>query len=70
VREDLRRGSVTLSLGGRAKANRRRLVRNCSTSVAQIADRMDRLPNGSSSMKDLLRMSWRSLILMAVARRA
>jgi hypothetical protein len=28
---------------------------------------MDRLPNGAVVLKDLLRMSWRSLILMAVA---
>ena len=28
---------------------------------------MDRLPHGTRMLKDLLRMSWRSLILMAVA---
>ena len=28
---------------------------------------MDRMPGGTQSMKSLLRMSWRSLILMAVA---
>jgi hypothetical protein len=33
----------------------------------QVADRMDRLPHGTPLLKDLLRMSWRSLILMAVA---
>jgi hypothetical protein len=33
----------------------------------QIAGRMDRMPHGASSIKSLLRMSWRSLILMAVA---
>jgi len=33
----------------------------------RVADRMDRLPDGTGLLKGLLRMSWRSLILMAVA---
>ena len=32
-----------------------------------VAGSMDRLPHGTHSLKQLLRMSWRSLILMAVA---
>jgi hypothetical protein len=32
-----------------------------------VANCMDHLPNGTAMLKDLLRMSWRSLILMAVA---
>jgi hypothetical protein len=33
----------------------------------RVAERMEGLPYGSASLKGLLRMSWRSLILMAVA---
>ncbi len=33
----------------------------------QVGARMDRLPHGSAMLKDLLRMSWRSLIVGAVA---
>jgi hypothetical protein len=33
----------------------------------KVAARMDRLPNGSEVLKKLLRMSWRSLIIGAVA---
>jgi len=68
VREDLRRGSTTLFT--RAIAEGKPL----DTLIVQllhfshrIADRMDRMPNGSASLKRLLRRSWRSLILMAVA---
>jgi len=68
VREDLGRGSVTLFT--RAAEQGRPLddiVLQLLHFSRHIADRMDRLPNGSTSLKDLLRMSWRSLILMAVA---
>ena len=33
----------------------------------QIADRMDSMPDGTPDVKSLLGISWRSLILMAVA---
>ena len=68
VKEDLRRGSVTLFT--RAAATGQPLdslvvqLLNFSQHVAKC---MDCLPNGSAMLKDLLRMSWRSLILMAVA---
>jgi hypothetical protein len=68
VREDLRRGSVTLF--SRAAALGKPLdglaiqLLNFSE---QVGDRMDLLPNGTKLLKDLLRMSWRSLIIRAVA---
>ena len=68
VREDLRRGSITLFT--RAIAQGRRLdapIAQLLHFSAQIADRMEQMPHGSASLKGLLRMSWRSLILMAVA---
>ena len=68
VRDDLRRGSVTLFTRAAEQGQPLdSLVLQLLHFSRQIADRMDRLPNGSSSMKDLLRMSWRSLIFMAVA---
>ncbi|MGD0735022.1 MAG: hypothetical protein ABR976_07730 [Terracidiphilus sp.] len=68
VREDMRRGSVTLFTRAAAQGQPLdSLVLQLLHFSHHIADRMDRLPNGSSSLKDLLRLSWRSLILMAVA---
>jgi hypothetical protein len=68
VREDLRRGSVTLfsraAMSGRPLDGPATQLLNLSD---RVSSRMDRLPNGSSSLKGLLRMSWRSLIVMAVA---
>jgi len=68
IEEDLHRGSVTLFTraiaAGMPLDN---LVRQLLNFSQHVADRMDRLPNGSGLLKDLLRMSWRSLILMAVA---
>ena len=68
VQEDLRRGSDTLFT--RAAAAGMPLdspVLQLLNFSRHVADRMDRLPHGSAMLKDLLRMSWRSLILMAVA---
>jgi hypothetical protein len=68
VREDMRRGSVTLF--SRAAALGRPLdglVIQLLNFSEQVGDRMDRLPNGTKLLKDLLRMSWRSLIIRAVA---
>jgi hypothetical protein len=68
VREDLRRGSITLFT--RAVAQGRpldSLILQLLHFSHQIAGRMDRMPHGTPSIKSLLRMSWRSLILMAVA---
>jgi len=68
VREDVRRGSRTLFTravadGAPLDALTGRLL-NMSDLVS---DRMDRMPHGSAALKGLLRMSWRSLIVMAVA---
>jgi hypothetical protein len=68
VREDLRRGSVTLF--SNAVAMRKpldSLVLQLLNFSERVASRMDRMPNGTAMLKDLLRMSWRSLIVMAVA---
>jgi hypothetical protein len=68
VEEDLRRGAITLftraAAAGQPLDN---LVVQLLNFSQHVADRMDRLPHGSAMLKDLLRMSWRSLILMAVA---
>jgi len=68
VREDLARGSVTLfshaaALGTPLDALATQLL-NFSEQVGTL---MDRLPNGAPMLKELLRMSWRSLIVGAVA---
>ena len=68
VREDLRSGAQTLfsraaAAGAPLDAPTARLL-NLS---GRLSARMDRLPHGSRELKALLRMSWRSLIVMAVA---
>jgi hypothetical protein len=68
VREDMRRGSTTLFTRAIAQGMPLdSLVRQLLYFSRQIADRMDRLPHGTASLKSLLRMSWSSLVLMAVA---
>ena len=68
VLEDLRRGSGTLFTRAAAQGEPLdSLVLQLLNFSQQVADRMDRLPNGTGLLKGLLRMSWRSLILMAVA---
>jgi hypothetical protein len=68
VREDLQRGSVTLftraACVGKPLDS---LVLQLLNFSRQVAERMDSLPHGTPVLKDLLRMSWRSLILMAVS---
>jgi hypothetical protein len=68
VQEDLERGSATLF----TRAIRRRepldqLALQLLNLGDTIAAEMDALPHGTRVHKDLLRMSWRSLVLMAVA---
>jgi hypothetical protein len=68
VHEDLKRGSATLFT--RAASSRiplDSLVRQLLSFSDRVAGQMDSLPNGDASLKNLLRMSWRSLIYMAVA---
>ncbi len=68
VREDMKRGSVTLFSGAAARGELLDdRVRQLLTLSERVADRIERLPNGTATLKALLRMSWRSLILMAVA---
>ncbi len=68
VREDLRRRSVTLF--SRAAAENiplDSLVIQLLNFSDHAAARMDQLPHGTATLKGLLRISWRSLIHMAVA---
>jgi hypothetical protein len=68
VQEDIRNGSTTLfsraaAFGEPLDGLTTRLLNFSNV----VSDRMDQLPHGSAMLKGLLRMSWRSLILMAVA---
>jgi hypothetical protein len=68
VREDMQRGSVTLfsraaSLGRPLDGLAIQLLKFSD----QVGARMDRLPEGTPMLKELLKMSWRSLIIRAVA---
>ena len=68
VREDLRRGSMTLfshaaSCGEPLDAFAVQLLRFAE----HVGQEMDRLPHGSTALKALLKMTWRSLIIRAVA---
>ncbi len=68
VRDDLRRASVTLFTRAAALGmSLDRLAVQLLHFSRHVADRMDQLPHGTPMLKELLRMSWRSLILMAVA---
>jgi hypothetical protein len=68
VREDLQHGSLTLfsraALEGRALDD---LVKQLLNFSERVGFRMDKLPNGTGVLKELLRMSWRSLIIGAIA---
>jgi hypothetical protein len=69
VEDDLKHGVATLFsrsvLAGLPLDN---LVRQLLAYSERVADRIEMLPHGEPALKRLLRMSWRSLILMAVAR--
>jgi len=68
VREDLERGSATLFTRAiRRGAPLDSLAVQLLNFGDTVAAAMDALPHGSRTHKDLLRMSWRSLVLMAVA---
>lgn len=69
VQEDLKNGSATLfSRAAGEGIALDSLVRQLLVFSERVADQVDRLPDGDPVMKRLLRGSWRSLILMAVAR--
>jgi hypothetical protein len=68
VREDLERGSTTLFSRAVAQgAPLDPLAAQLFAFSECVSARMDNMPNGSAMLKSLLRMSWRSLIVGAVA---
>ena len=69
VQEDLRSGSDTLfSRAARTRVELDDLVCQLLAFSDRVAGKVDQLPDGDPVLKRLLRGSWRSLILMAVAR--
>ena len=69
VQDDLKHGSATLfSRAAAAGLPLDHLVRQLLAFSEKVADKIEELPHGDPALKRLLRMSWRSLILMAVAR--
>jgi hypothetical protein len=68
VREDMQRGSVTLFSRAAAQGMPLDGLATQLLSFSEsVSTRMDTLPSGSPMLKNLLRMSWRSLIVGAVA---
>jgi hypothetical protein len=68
VREDMERGSVTLFSRAAAQGTPLDdLARRLLSFSERVGARMDELPNGTTTLKELLKMSWRSLIIGAVA---
>ena len=68
VREDLRNGSATLFTRAIAQGQPLdTLVSQLINFSHRIGVEMDEFPNGSPALKDLLRTSWRSLIVGAIA---
>jgi hypothetical protein len=68
VREDLRRGSATLFTRAAAVGiPLDSLVTQLLNFSQAVGARLEDLPTGSATLKNLLRMSWRSLIVAAVA---
>ncbi len=69
VEDDLKHRAATLfSRSAAAGLPLDNLVRQLLAFSEHVADQIDSLPHGEPVLKRLLRMSWRSLILMAVAR--
>jgi hypothetical protein len=68
VRDDMRRGSETL-FSTLARNGRRldELTLQLLHFSEKVARRLEGLPHGSATLKGLLQMSWRSLIIRAVA---
>ena len=68
VREDLQCGSTTLFSRAAAQGTPLDTLATQLLSFSEsVGTRMDDLPHGTPMLKDLLRMSWRSLIVGAVA---
>ena len=69
VEEDLKQGAATLfSRSVVVGLPLDDLVRQLLAFSERVADQIEMLPHGELALKRLLRLSWRSLILMAVAR--
>jgi hypothetical protein len=69
IEEDLQHGSATLfSRGVAAGIHLDDLVRQLLVFSESVADELDALPHGEAALKRLMRSSWRSLIVMAIAR--
>jgi hypothetical protein len=68
IREDLRRGSATLfTRAAAAGILLDHLVMQLLNFSQDVGAGLEGLPTGSAALKNLLRMSWRSLIIAAVA---
>ena len=68
IREDLRRGSATLfTRAAAAGIPLDSLVIQLLNFSEAVGDGLEGLPTGSATLKNLLRMSWRSLIVAAAA---
>ena len=68
IHEDLRHGSATLfTLAAAEGRPLDSLVTQLLNFSELVGSRLDRFPAGAAILKDLLRMSWRSLIVAAVA---
>ena len=68
VRQDLSRGSVTLfSRAAAAGTPLDALVMQLLRFSERVGAQMNDLPNGNEMLRELLRMSWRSLIIGAIA---
>jgi hypothetical protein len=69
VQEDLKHGSATIfSVAARNGIPLDDCVHQLLVFSERVADQIDQLPNGDPALNRLLRVSWRSLILMATAR--
>ncbi len=69
VQEDLKQGAATIfSTAAKTGIPLDDRVRQLLIFSERVANRIDQLRNGDPALKRLLRTSWRSLILMAVAR--
>ena len=68
LHEDMHRGSDTLFSRAAAQGEPLdALVVHLLNFSVRVGNRMDHLPNGAKRLKELLKMSWRSLIVGAVA---
>jgi hypothetical protein len=68
LHDDMRRGSATLFSNAAASgAPLDELAMQLLNFSDKVGEHMDELPHGTTSLKKLLKMSWRSLIIRAIA---